>query len=115
MNKIDSLLTKYVDSINSGLNININEILNECPNENREELKELIAMVNTFKKSYRPFEVRPQKVKKLFSTLESLRLTNQTNNQKTVVNFRKDDISDEEGKKLNQKLKKLFDEEYGEE
>lgn len=115
MEKIDSLLTKYVDSINSGLRIDINEILKECPAEGREELKELIAMVNTFKRNYTSFEVRPQKVKKLFTTLESLRLKKQANNQKTVVNFRKDSISNEEEIKLNNKLKKLFDEEFGEE
>ncbi|HOJ12457.1 MAG TPA: hypothetical protein PK733_17985 [Clostridiales bacterium] len=114
MKKIDSLLTKYVDSINSGVRIDVNEILKECPDEDREELKELIAMINAFKKSYTPFEVRPQKVKKLFTTLESLRLKKQADNQKTVVNFRKDNISSDEEIKLNNKLKKLFDEEFGE-
>lgn len=115
MSKVDSLLTKYVDSINSGLPIDINEILKECPAEEREELQELIAIVDTFKKNYRSYEVRPQKVKRLFSRLENIRLENHFNNQNTVVNFRKDPISEEEEKKLKNKLNEIFKKEFGEE
>lgn len=115
MSKLDSLLTKYADSVNSGLRIDINVILKECPVEELEELKELIIMIDVFKKNYKTFEVRPQKVKKLFSQLENMRLKNRADNQNAVVNFRKSTISNEEEKKLNSKLDKLFKEEFGEE
>ncbi|MDD4297164.1 MAG: hypothetical protein PHC69_09430 [Ruminiclostridium sp.] len=115
MSKIDSLLTKYVDSINSGLPIDINAILEECPDGEREELRELITVVDTFRTSYRYYEVRPQKAKKLFSQLESIRLKNRFNNQDSVVNYRKDTISNDEAQKLNNKLDEIFKKEFGEE
>ena len=115
MSKIDNLLTKYVDNINSGLPIDINVILEECPVEEREELQELIAMINTFSKNFKSYEVRPQKVNKLFSQLENIRLKNRFNTQDSVVNFRKKTISSEEEKKLNSKLDEIFKKEFSEE
>lgn len=114
---IDKLLTEYVDSLNNGKKIDIADLLAQCPKDEREELKRLVEMVQVFKKSTIQVHSHPQKVDALFAHLEQMRAKKYayTIQTKAVSNFRANNLSEEEKKKVKDKLSQLFEEEFGDE
>lgn len=112
---IDKLLTEYVDSLNSGKKISIEELLKQCPEKDRDELRDLCEMVKVFKKSIPQITVRQGKADQIFSHLEKMRQDRLGKNNKQILaaNLNGKKLTDEEKeerKKISQmiaeKLKK---------
>lgn len=110
---IDKLLSLYVDTINEGKSININDLLKQCSPSDAKELKELIEMVDIFKTSI-PKKNEKKKDDELFSHLEEIRLEKHQNLKK-VSNYKTNQLTFEEKKKVEDKVDKLWEEEFGNE
>ena len=114
MESIDSLLTKYVDALNTGENPDISSFLQQCPTNDRSELKELIEMIMIYKVCQEPVKVRSSSAKTLFNKLESIRVEKQKAiTRKYAANFRKDELSLEQKEKAQKELDRIWNEEFG--
>lgn len=93
---IGVLLNQYTDELMLGKPVNIDKYLQQCPEEDRSELKELLATVNLFSREAVTVPVREDKVQEVFASWEKVRLARATKPEKMVANFRSDDLTDDE-------------------
>lgn len=69
---IDKLLTRYVDALNEGKRIDVEALLKECPEQDRDELLKLIKMSAMFKKSFSNYEVNPTRRREILAQMEQI-------------------------------------------
>lgn len=113
---IDKLLTKFVDELNSGKDVDIDSYSELCPEDIREEFRQLASMVQIFKRNTIPFEVSRKKGEFLFEHLEKQRMVRleQQYEKKLVANFRASDLTEEEKKSVSQVMDEIMKEAFGE-
>lgn len=68
---INELLNRYVDSLNTGTPININDLLKLCPESEQDELKQLCSIAKIYKANS---PNNNKKIDNLFSHLEKMRV-----------------------------------------
>lgn len=114
---IDKLLTKYVDELNSGKDVDIESYSALCPEDIREEFRQLASMAQIFKRNTIPFKVSQKRGEILFEHLEKQRMVRleQQHEKKMVANFRASDLTDEEKTSVSQVMDEIMKEAFGEE
>ena len=115
---IDKLLTKYVDDLNLGKQVDISSYLELCPLENRDEFRLLATMAQTFMRNTIPIEADYQSGEVLFLHLEEKRqerLRRSSEPEKFVANFRTSHLNEDEEHKVRRVMDEIMKEAFGEE
>lgn len=93
---IGVLMNQYTDDLIFGKIVNINKYLQQCPEDDRAELKELLATANLFICKSADVPIREQKVQEVFASWEKVRLSRSVQTEKMVANFRSDELTEDE-------------------
>lgn len=114
---MDKILTQYVEQLNNGKNPDPKEYIAQCPEECRQELTNLIETTKFLKENLIPTGFYKKELiaaHNLVSKIAQARKEGKSpENEKTVVNFRKGALSDDQEKDLKKRLENLWDETFG--
>lgn len=113
---VERLFTDYADALNSGKQVKKEEYFARCPEADREELRGLIEMLAVFQRSVIPVKTNIAEEDVLFAHLEERRKARNKNAPfKSVSNFNAEkDLTGDIKKKVDDKIDKIWAEEFGE-
>lgn len=111
---VDKLLTKYVDTLNSGERPNKEAFIKECPEIHRAELKDLLEMIDVFKRNSLSPNALERQMSPIFKLIKSLAEEFQMKSRNTpaamAVSFRKGPLNKDEERIVSDEIARIVHE-----
>lgn len=104
---IDKLLTRYMDLLNEGKNIDVEGLLQECPDEDKDEFLRLIKISAIFQKSTSNYTITPTRRHEMLEKMEKARQESCGHSYVAGIACRTEQQDEENKQKIEDKLAEI--------